>query len=34
MKDFFVKVKEFCSDNKKYVGVAIVILLGHILAIH
>ena len=26
MKDFFVKVKEFCSDNKKYVGVAAVLL--------
>ena len=26
MKDFFIKVKEFCSDNKKYVGVAVVLL--------
>ena len=26
MKDFFIKVKEFCSDNKKYVGVAAVLL--------
>ena len=26
MKDFFAKVKEFCSDNKKYVGVAAVLL--------
>ena len=26
MRDFFVKVKEFCSDNKKYVGVAAVLL--------
>ena len=26
MKDFFVKVKECCSDNKKYVGVAAVLL--------
>ena len=26
MRDFFIKVKEFCSDNKKYVGVAAVLL--------
>ena len=26
MKDFFIKVKEFCSDNKKYVGVSAVLL--------